>query len=77
MRKNILNILKFLYIVQEVPNIGRKVPLGGGFRTAKRFNPWNPISYLAVLLFLVAGIIMFGIVGVTKEVDHKNPFKWD
>lgn len=77
MREGILRIFKFLYITQEVSNIGRVIPLGRGFRTAKRFNPYNPLSYIVVLLFLVAAIIMFGVVGFAKEVDHSNPFKWN
>lgn len=77
MREGILRILKFLYITQEVSNKGRVVPLGIGFRTARRFNPYNPLSYIVVVLFLVAAIIMFGVVGFAKEVDHSNPFKWN
>jgi hypothetical protein len=77
MREGILRILKFLYITQEVSNKGRTVPLGRGFRTAKRLNPYNPLSYIVALLFLVAAIIMFGVVGFAKEVDHSNPFKWN
>lgn len=77
MREGILILLKWLWVLQEVPNKGRPIPLGRGFSTARRFNPWNPISYVAVLLFLVAAIIMFGVVGFTKEVDHSNPFKWN
>lgn len=58
-------LLKNLLVVQEVPNKGR------------RLNPYNPLSYLTVLLTFVVGVIMFGVVGFWKEVDLKNPFKWN
>lgn len=48
-----------------------------GFRKWHRVNPYNPISYVVVLLMLVLGFLLFGIIGMWKEVDWlKNPFKW-
>lgn len=41
-----------------------------------RLNPFNPLSYLTVLLVLLIGLILFGILGFLKEIDLKNPFKW-
>jgi len=68
-------LLKKLYIIQEVDNKDRK--LGRGFFTAIRINPYNPLSYIAVTLIVVVGILMFGFVGFWKETDGRNPFKWD
>ncbi len=70
-------ILKFLWILQEVSNNNRNPKLGRGFSTAHRFNPYNPLSYLALILIVVVGILMFGFIGFWKETDTKNPFKWN
>lgn len=67
---------KYLWITQEVSNKNRNPKLGRGFSTAIRVNPYNPLSYIAILLCLIAGIVMFGFVGIRKEMDLKNPFKW-
>lgn len=70
------NILKSIWVIQEVSNRNRSPKLGNGFSTAKRFNPYNPLSYLVIVLFFVIGILMFGLYGFWKEVDYKNHFKW-
>ncbi len=70
-------ILKYLGVLQEVSNKNRSPKLGRGFLTARRFNPYNPLSYIALLLILILAILMFGFVGFWKEIDTKNPFKWD
>lgn len=69
-------ILKFLFILQEVSNKNRPKKLGNGFLIARRFNPYNPLSYIAVILLLVVGLLLFGFVGLWKETDCSNPFKW-
>lgn len=71
----IRKILKFLYILQEIPNKDRK--LGRGFLTAYRINPYNPLSYIALLLIIIVGVLMFGFVGFWNETDKSNPFKWN
>jgi predicted PurR-regulated permease PerM len=70
-------LLKWLFIVQEVSNEGREPKLGRGFFNARRLNPYNPLSYVIVVICLIAGILMFGFVGFWKETDLRNPFKWD
>ncbi len=70
-------ILKRLLVLQEVSNENKKHKLGRGFLTARRFNPYNPLSYISLVIILIVGIMMFGFVGVWKEMDSKNPFKWD
>lgn len=68
-------ILKRLFILQEVSNDNREPKLGRGFSTARRVNPYNPLSYIALILFTLACIIKFGFVGIFEEM--KNPFKCD
>jgi hypothetical protein len=70
-------ILKSLVIIQEVSNKNRTPKLGRGFTVARRFNPYNPLSYIALVLIVIVGVLMFGFVGFWKETDKKNPFKWD
>lgn len=70
-------ILKWLWIIQESSNKGRANKLGRGFSTAYRINPYNPLSYVAVLVIAIVGIMMFGIVGFWNQTDQRNPFKWN
>lgn len=67
--------LKYLYVLQKVPNKERK--LGRGCSTAIRLNPYNPLSYLTVIIAIFVGILMFGFIGFWKETDLRNPFKWN
>lgn len=76
MNKSIINILKFIYIIQEVSNKGRNPVLGRGYTNAVRFNPYNPLSYVTLVIIVIIGIILFGIIGFWKEIDNTNPFKW-
>jgi hypothetical protein len=69
--------LKFIYVIQEVSNKNRNPKLGRGYFTARRLNPYNPLSYIALVIFLIVGLLMFGFVGLWKETDHTNPFKWN
>lgn len=73
----LLKLLKLLGIVHSVQNKGRVVKLGRGFKEAHRLNPYNPLSYLFIVSAFLVGLIMFGVVGFWKEIDIKNPFKWD
>jgi hypothetical protein len=70
-------ILKKLYVIQEVSNKGRSKKYGRGFFTARRLNPYNPLSYITIIVVFVLALICFGIIGMWKEIDIKNPFKWD
>jgi hypothetical protein len=65
-------LLKGLWIVQErkFKNVLNKT------YKKHRFNPYNPLSYITILIFLLVGIIMFGFVGVWREIESGNPFKW-
>ena len=74
-------LLKKLKIIQTVSNEERKKQglkhLGRGYFEAVRLNPYNPLSYLTIIIVLVVGIFLFGVYGFWKEVDIANPFKWD
>lgn len=69
------NFLKYIYVLQEIPNKDKK--LGKGYSTAIRLNPYNPLSYFAIIIAFVLAILMFGFVGFWKEFDLMNPFKWN
>ena len=71
-----IKLLKFLWVIREESNRNRNPKLGRGHVTAIKFNPFNPLSYLVLLLIFIVGIIMFGVVGFWKEIDLNNPFKW-
>ncbi len=70
-------ILKSLWILQEVDQRNKKEKLGKGFSSAVRFNPFNPLSYVALIIILIMALLMFGFVGMWKEMDLRNPFKWN
>lgn len=74
----IKKILKSIFILQEVSNKNRYPKLGRGFLTARRLNPYNPLSYVFCILLVIFGIILYGIIGVWEELSPpRNPFKWD
>jgi hypothetical protein len=78
---NLKKILAHLQIVQTVSNEKRHEQglkrLGRGYFEAHRFNPYNPLSYIVLIIILIVGILMFGLVGFWKETTTINPFKWD
>lgn len=70
------NILKSIFVLQEVSNKNRAKKLGKGFLKARRYNPYNPLSYILLIVIFIIGILAFGFYGFWKEVDNQNPFKW-
>ena len=76
-KKEMKKFLKYIFVIQEVSNKNRKVKLGRGFSTSLRFNPYNPLSYMFLILIPFVAILMFGFVGVWKEIEFSNPFKWN
>lgn len=64
-------ILTKIYILQEKKN-------ENGF-LRHRLNPYNPLSYLYLLLAFISGLLYYGIRGLSDEMDirgKRNPFKW-
>lgn len=71
---NLMRILTALYIVQVHDNKPSD-KRGRGFFTAYRMNPYNPLSYIFIVISLVVGLVLYGIIGTFK--GYRNPFKWD
>lgn len=69
-----------LRIIQVISNEERHKKglkkLGHGYSKAYRFNPYNPLSYIAFMIILIGAILMFGFVGFRKEMETLNLFKW-
>jgi len=59
-------LLKTLRIIQQKDDDTNK----------SRLNPYNPLSYITLVLIFIVGIFMFGFIGFWNEVDSTNPFKW-
>ena len=74
-----MQILKRLWILIEVSNSGRNPKLGRGFDTARKFNAWNPLSYIFLLGVFIFTLIIAGVRGPLHSNSpwRRNPFKWD
>ena len=72
-------LLKALKIVQIVSNEERNKNglkrLGKGYFQAYRLNPYNPFSYVVVVIAVPIIILSFGFVGFFQKFE--NPFKWN
>lgn len=46
-------------------------------KTLKRLNPFNPLTYIFILIALIVGIVMFGIIGIKDQINLDDlKFKW-
>ena len=66
-------ILIALKVVQE-----KKVkdPLGLTY-TKRRLNPFNPLTYLFLVITFVVALLMYGFVGVWEQINiNELKFKW-
>lgn len=75
-----MKILKLLFIVQQINNNERKKkglkPIGN-YNNPWRLNPYNPLSYLFIPLYLVFAPIIAGyIILISEFKTFKNPFDW-
>jgi hypothetical protein len=64
-------ILTKINIIQEKKN-------ENGF-IRHRLNPYNPLSYIYLVISFIAGLFYYGIRGLSDEMDmrgKRNPFKW-
>lgn len=75
MRK-ILIVLKVVQIVsnEERHKNGLK-RLGKGYLKAHRLNPYNPLSYVLVILTIPILLLMYGFIGSFERLI--NPFVWN
>ena len=68
-----------LKIVQVVSNEQRHRDglkrLGKGYFKAYRLNPFNPLSYILVVVIIPVLLLMCGFVGSFEKAI--NPFRWD
>jgi membrane protein insertase Oxa1/YidC/SpoIIIJ len=71
-------LIKFK-IVQVVSNEQRHKDglkrLGKGYFKAYRLNPFNPLSYILVVVTIPVLLLMYGFVGSFENAI--NPFRWD
>lgn len=51
--------------------------LGIQHRNYRRFNPYNPLSYIVLAVILLTGIILFGVIGVWEQVEVDGVFIWE
>ena len=72
----IRKLLKCLYVIQNISYVKDNNKNKKQYLYKYRINPYNPLSYIALLLILIVGILMFGFIGFWKETDTRNPFKW-
>ena len=73
----VIPILVLLKVVCVASNKERRKnglnPLGSGFEVAVKFNVFNPLSYIIVLVVAIYNFVYGGILGIGKM---QNPFKW-
>jgi hypothetical protein len=64
-------IFKWLYIRQE-----RQYEDSYGTWIKFRINPFNPLTWIVIILGLVIATPLFVLTGMWKEIDTGNWFKW-
>jgi hypothetical protein len=69
-------ILKFLWILQEKENVDGK--LGNGSSYVIRLNPYNPLSYIVLIIYGIGYLILIIILIIDEIVQNgiKKLFKW-
>ena len=65
-------LFKWLYINQE-----KQYQDSYGTWVKRRINPFNPINYIVIILGSVIALFLFGPIGMWREIDTKNLFKWN
>ena len=75
--QNLLTKLKILQTVdnQKRTNQGLK-KLGKGYFNAHRLNPYNPLSYLLLLLAFPLSL-SYSLIKEIYLIFNENPFKWN
>lgn len=48
----------------------------GRTRLKVRYNPFNPLTYILVLILILIGLLMYGFSGFREEVNLKDVFTW-
>lgn len=68
-------LLEYLYIVQKKTFVKEHNGKVIDQLTKRRLNPYNPLTYIAIPIYYVVAIVMFGFVGYKENTDS-NFFKW-
>jgi hypothetical protein len=68
-------LLIYLRILQVKSVKDKRDLLGKRYADVYRFNPYNPLSYITLIIVTLIGIICYGIIGWWDELG--NPFKWN
>jgi hypothetical protein len=55
--------MKKLFKILWITQTKREKNAFGSESTMRRFNPYNPITYVVIVIFALIGIIMYGLVG--------------
>jgi len=63
------DLLKMLMVIQE-----RKIKHRLGRQVLMRLNPFNPLTYIVMIISFIVGTILYGVVGYWS--GFKNPFKY-
>lgn len=67
-------VLKILWIYQEKPGWSKEIPL---MVTKRRLNPYNPLTYIFMILVIVICLILHGIAGTLDRIKNPlNEMKW-
>lgn len=68
--KKLSTLLGITQVKKEKTEFGPEV-------TVKRFNPYNPLSYIVIVLLVLVGIVFYGPIGFWEAVDLKVlSFHW-
>ena len=68
----IVVILYYLWVL----NIKvKKSRLGGYAYTIRELNPYNPLSYVLLPIFLLFGIVLYGVIDTFKNVEKSFKYR--
>ena len=70
---NIRKILMLLNVIQFT----KELPSHKMYMVEKRrWNPFNPLTYICLGVLFIVGFILYGVNGVFQETEIKDAFKW-
>ncbi len=65
-------ILKFLFVLQE----RTKTDEFNHKYKQRRLNPYNPLSYVFLILLYIVGLFAYGIIVMIEDAEPIKEFKW-
>jgi hypothetical protein len=69
-------LLEFLYVIQKRTLVRKHNGRVIHTLIQNRLNPYNPLTYIAILIYYIVAIIMFGFVGFIEKLLDFNFFTW-